>query len=43
MADKKKAPAKSKMTMTQFERSAIDKKADKSELAKINKKRAGKA
>lgn len=42
MADKKKAPAKFKMTMKEFERSAVDKKADKVELAKINKKRSAK-
>lgn len=42
MADKKKAPAKPKMTMTQFEHSAVDKKADKAKLAKINKKRSAK-
>ncbi len=39
---KKQPSAKSKMTMKEFERTATDKKADKAELAKINKKRSAK-
>lgn len=31
-----------KMTMKQYEKSSMDKKADKKELAAINKKRKGK-